>query len=110
MLEAYYFADANAINAVLGTSEADHSDDVEEIRNPKAQLKKIAGDFDEIEHGKKIVAKLDVPHVLSRPETCAFLRSLFAWCCRAVGLGVTNAYCLDCGTYNILTGRQIANL
>ena len=39
MLEAYYFADAQAINAVLETSLPDREGDVETIRNPKSNLR-----------------------------------------------------------------------
>lgn len=41
MLEAYYFADADAVNAVLNTNLADHAGDVEEIRHPKNELKAL---------------------------------------------------------------------
>ena len=40
MLEAYYFADAQAVNSVLGTEIEDYEGDVETIRNPKSNLKK----------------------------------------------------------------------
>ena len=36
MVEAYYLADAAAVNQVLGTAVDDHDGDVETIRNPKA--------------------------------------------------------------------------
>lgn len=77
MLEAYYLADAQAINAVLATSLNDYEGDVEDIPHPKNRLKSLSQDFDEVEHGAQIVAILDVPHVLSRPDTCASLRTLF---------------------------------
>ena len=79
MLEAYYFADASAINAVLNTALGDYESDVESIRHSKNELKKAFAGFDEVEHGGRILARLDIPHVLSRPETCAALRTLFAW-------------------------------
>ena len=43
MLEAYYFADAAAVNAVLALHPPleDYADDVENIRHPKDELKKI---------------------------------------------------------------------
>jgi hypothetical protein len=86
MLEAYYFADAKAINAVMGTDWTDHEGDVETIGHPKGDLKTRLGSFDEVEHGEQIMRCLDVPHILSRPETCASLRTLFGWCWRALGL------------------------
>ena len=42
MLEAYYFADAHAVNRVLRTEIEDYKGDVETIRNPKNELKKTA--------------------------------------------------------------------
>ena len=41
MLEAYYFADANAINLVLSTDLKDYESDVETIRHPKDELKTL---------------------------------------------------------------------
>ncbi|MFV1966660.1 MAG: DUF4276 family protein, partial [Pirellulaceae bacterium] len=107
MLEAYYFADANAINAVLGTNLGDYESDVETIRHPKNELKKRCASFDEIEHGKEIVAKLHVQHVLSRRETCASLRTLFGWCSKAIGQTPTDGFDLARGSYSELTEKQI---
>ena len=45
MLEAYYFADARAINAVLKTSLLDYEDDVETIRTLKAILEQNSPRF-----------------------------------------------------------------
>ena len=82
MLEAYYFADSAATNRALGQSvlAQDHDGDVEEIPHPKNELKRIHPGFDERAHGALIVPGLDLDHVLDRPETCRFLRSLFGWC------------------------------
>lgn len=110
MLEAYYFADAKAINAVLGTSLEDYQEDVETIRHPKNVLKRHHSDFDEVEHGRAIVAKLDIPHVLSRPETCAALRTLVGWCSRAIGQTPGDRFQLVRGSYSELTKRQIDEL
>ena len=85
MLEAYYFAHAAAINAVLGTNLADSELDVETIRHPKNDLKSLHPGFDEIKHGQAIIECLDVPHVLSNPATCRSLRTLFGWCSRPLG-------------------------
>ncbi len=84
MLEAYYFADTEAVNSVLGTEIADHDGDVEEIRHPKNVLKNLHSRFREIEHGEAIVGQLDVVHVLDNPQTCSSLRGLFAWCIRSI--------------------------
>lgn len=86
MLEAYYFADAKTINAVLGSSShsydflSDYGGDVEAIRHPKNELKKLYSGFDEVKHGGEILERIDIEHVLSRPDTCASLRTLYAWC------------------------------
>ncbi len=84
MLEAYYFADAQAINAVLGTSLSDDEGDVEEIRHPKNKLKGLYSGFDEIKHGEAILNKINIPHILSCPDACASLRTLFAWCVKVL--------------------------
>ena len=86
MLEAYFFADANAVNTVLGLNPPleDHNGDVEEIRNPKSLIKHQFQGYNEIEHGGAILERLDVEHILSNPATCAWLRTLFAWCVRAL--------------------------
>jgi hypothetical protein len=86
MLEAYYFADAAAINAVLELQPPleDYAGDVETITHPKNDLKWRFPGFDEVRHGGAILDHLDVEHVLSRPDTCAWLRTLFAWCVGAL--------------------------
>ncbi len=83
MLEAYYLAHATAVNTVAGAVvlRADHPDDVENIRDPKADLSRLwPRKFREIEDGSKIVRALDLAHVLARPEECCWLRSIVAWC------------------------------
>ena len=82
MLEAYYFADAQAVNAVLNLKPPleDYAEDVETIRHPKNELKKLVSGFKEIEHGGVILDRLDIGHILSLPDHCAALRTLFAWC------------------------------
>jgi hypothetical protein len=86
MLEAYYFADARAVNEALELNllSQDYAEDVEMIRNPKGEFKKLYPGFDEIKDGGRILEHLDVEHVLSRPDTCAWLRTLFAWCVKAL--------------------------
>jgi hypothetical protein len=110
MLEAYYFADAQAINAVLGTDQADYEEDVETIRHPKNELKRLASGFDEIVHGRQILNKLDTERILSRMDTCASLRTLFAWCSRAMGEPFADRYRLVDGVRNPITESQIEDL
>ena len=106
MLEAYYFADARAVNEVLGTDLEDWEDDVETIRHPKNELKRLCRGFDEIEHGCRILDTLRVCHVLSRRETCSSLRTMFAWICRIIGEPEGEAYQLPEGRYNDVTQDQ----
>ena len=86
MLEAYYFADADAVNKVLGTNLEDFEGDVETIRHPKNELKHIHPGFDEKAHGPSIVRALDVPHILAQKDRCASLRTMFTWAGVAVGV------------------------
>lgn len=85
MLEAYYFADANAVNRVLGTELEDFCGDVETIRHPKNQLKGLRPTFDEKADGPRIVRELDMMHVLAREDTCTSLRTMFTWANLATG-------------------------
>lgn len=107
MLEAYYFGDAQAVNLVLGTEIEDYKGDVETIRNPKSELKKLYRGFDEIEHGERIIEELRVGHVLSRKETCPFLRTMFAWICKAMGEVAGETYRLMDGRYSAVTKAQV---
>ena len=107
MLEAYFFADARAVNAVLSTAWQDFAGDVETIRHPKNDLKTLVHGYNEIEHGEQILAQLDVPLVLSRVDTCASLRTMFAWCSRALGEPLTDQFQLEKGRYNPVTQPQI---
>ncbi|MDJ0616275.1 MAG: DUF4276 family protein [Calothrix sp. MO_192.B10] len=119
MIEAYYFADSQAINAVLGTSEIDYSGDVETIPHPKNELKKRYPGFDEKKHGGKIIENLNVEHVLSRSDTCASLRTIFAWCSRVLSKypdsdsleeSQTNQYRLQDGQLSEITKQQLNNI
>lgn len=109
MLEAYYFADVRALREVLGLVIEDHAGDVEEIRHPKNRLKELAPGFDEIRDGAKIVARLDLEHVLGDPSTCAALRSLFAWCVRKTGQPGGTRFCLGTGRHDDVTRHQSGN-
>lgn len=110
MLEAYYFADARAVNEVLGTDIEDCEDDVETIRHPKNELKNLYRRFDEIEHGCRILDTLRVCHVLSRKETCSSLRTMFAWICKIIGEPEGEAYQLPEGRYSDVTRDQLRTL
>lgn len=107
MLEAYYFADSQAVNAVLGTEIEDYEGDVETIRHPKNELRQLFRGFDEIVHGHEIVDRLRMCHVLSRKETCASLRTTFAWLCRAMGEVAGETYRLSDGNYSTVTKSQL---
>ena len=85
MLEAYYFADAEAVNGVLGTDLTDFPGDVETIANPKSRLKGLVASFNERRDGVRIVRQLDIAHVLANEDACASLRTMFAWTGEAIG-------------------------
>ena len=110
MVEAYFLADAKAVNEVLGTELTDSEGDVEAIRHPKNELKSLKRGYRETAEGREILEKLDVEHVLTTPETCASLRTVFAWCCKAMGEPVTSRFRLDSGVYSVVTGPQIGGL
>ena len=73
----------------------------------KVELKGRYPKFDEVEHGREIVSRLDLVHVLSKPETCRWLRTLFGWCSRAIGREFTDVYQLKEGLYSDVTKHQI---
>jgi len=110
MLEAYYFGDASAINAVLDTNLSDCAGNVEEIRHPKNEIKKLNRGYHETKHCGRMVRRLDVPRVLSNPDTCAWLRALFAWCTKAMKQPATSLFRLDSGAYSVVTGPQMGDL
>jgi hypothetical protein len=116
MIEAYYFADAPAVNAVLGTEMVDFAGDVETIPHPKNRRKEIVAglgrgrSFDEVEHGRAIVERLNVAKVLGTAQTCRSLRTAFAWCRRAMGLPATELFRLADGQLSPITGAQLDRL
>ena len=116
MLEAYYFADAQAINVVLDTSLSDYEDDVETIRNPKGKLRHMPPSFDVIDDGGRILDRIDIEHILSRPDACASLRTLFAWCVEILAQhpnfdrpDFDNKYRLHDGILSVITKPQLGN-
>ena len=116
MLEAYYFADARAINAVLETALPDYEGDVETIRNPKSDLRAEYQGFREIDDGGRILDQIDIERVLSRPDACASLRTLFAWCVKVLETysdhncaDFYDKYKLREGKLSEITGTQLDN-
>ena len=116
MLEAYYFANAQAINDVLKTSVEDYEGDVEDIHHPKGDLKGLYRRFNEIKHGGAILDKINIEHILSRPDACASLRTLFAWCVKVLETysdhdcgGLYDKYRLHDGKLSEITGTQLDN-
>ncbi len=108
MLEAYYFADPRAVREVLGIELAEPEGDVEEIRHPKNELKRLARGFDEVIHGHEIVSSLDLERVLSNPQTCGSLRVLVRWCMKKMGENEAR-FCLATGIYDRITGSQLSD-
>lgn len=116
MLEAYYFADVKTTNAVLGTSLSDYRGNVEEIRHPKENLKRLPSGFRELEDGGRILDQIDIERVLSRPDACASLRTLFAWCVKVLETysdhdcaDFYDKYRLHDGKLSEITGTQLDN-
>ncbi len=116
MLEAYYFADAQAIKDALGTSLSDYGADVETIRNPKRKLRQQHHSFKPIDDDGEILDYIDIEHVLSRPDTCASLRTLFAWCVKVLAkysnydcADLDDKYRLHDGILSVVTGTQLDN-
>lgn len=117
MLEAYFFAHAEAVNIALELTEpiSDHPFDVETIGHPKSKLKSITT-YHEIEDSEKILKRLDLEHILSRPDTCSFLRSCVAWIVKNLAghmnqtyihsLNLVQKYHLHDGTINPITQNQ----
>ncbi|MBI1881852.1 MAG: DUF4276 family protein [Chloroflexi bacterium] len=119
MLEAYYFADAQSVNTVLSLELPleDYPGDVEEIPHPKSELKKLYPGFREREDGGKILDLLNVEHVLSRADTCASLRTLFAWCAKMLeqypdyqSLSLADKYRFQDGRLSEITRSQLDHI
>ncbi len=81
MLEAYFFADSNALNSALNLEPpvGPHDGDVEAIQHPKNKLKRIFPAYRETEHPGLILDLLDLDVVLSNPNHCASLRTCIKW-------------------------------
>lgn len=112
MLEAYYFGDPEVLCAELGLAELPaelRGVDVETIRHPKNELKRLRPGFDEIVDGERLIKKLDLGKVLANPEQCAALRTLFAWCARALGLAWGSGSGFLEGALCPVTGSQVAD-
>ena len=110
MLEAYYFADSQAVNSVLDTELDDYEGDVETTRNPKNRMKDLSAGFDALEDGCRIIARLEIVHVLSRLDTCSSLRTMFAWIHKAIGQPECELGQFLVGRYNEVTKGQICAL
>ena len=119
MLEAYYFAHADAVNVVLNPTPplTDYPGDVEGMHHPKGELKQRVPGFDEVEHGVQILSRLDLDRILARADTCASLRGLIAWCVAALRCHIHATYtdletrfCLSDGVLLPQARNQIATL
>jgi hypothetical protein len=118
MLEAYFFADANAVNGVLGLIPPieDYDGDVETIPHPKGELKKLYPDYNEVNDVGRILDHIDVEHILARPECCPALRTLFAWCFKVLEQYsydqslLVDKYRLEDGTLYEITRPQLDDI
>lgn len=109
MLEAYYWSDLRSVEEILGTprSRPCIDGDPEEIRHPKTQLKAHWPTFKEREHAGPILKRLNVDQVLGDPSTCASLRTIYAWCSRAMGFRDSDRFRLQDGRRCPVTSPQI---
>lgn len=107
MVEAYFLADAQSTNSALGTSLPSQAEDVESVRNPKGTLKRAYPGYDEIEHGVQVVDAIDMDRILSNPETCKALRTLFLWCAQQAGIEIDERFRLNDGAVWSVTAGQL---
>jgi len=110
MLEAYYFADSQAVNSALDTELDDYEGDVETIRNPKSLMKNLSPGFEVVEDGCRIIETLSICHVLSREDACSSLRTMFAWVYRAIGQPECELRQVLVGRYSDVTKGQICQV
>lgn len=118
MLEAYFFADPDALNRALGlrVPVLPPQTDVESIRNPKAQLKSRFPAYHEITHSGLILNLLDLEVVLSNENTCGWLRSCVKWIADVLAnypdntffssLNLSSRYLLETGKLSEITSNQ----
>lgn len=108
MIEAYFFAHADAVNAVAGCTimTGDHPADVEALPHPKNQLRTLWSDYDEVEQAGSVLQRLDLAHVLSRPDQCRWLRSIIAWCMHRLSEREAFWLSLDPSAFRLDTGDK----
>ena len=82
----------------------------------KAILENCILSFREIDDGGRILNQIDMEHVLSRPDACASLRTLFAWCVKVLEtysdhdcVDFYDKYKLHDGKLCEITGMQLDN-
>lgn len=113
MLEAYYFAQPEAIGLALDVeSGAFDGADVEALSHPKGRLKGLCQQrgraFNEREDGRTISGLIELDVILDGIETCASLRALVAWCMAAVGgCEAPDRFQLAGGIIDRVTGPQL---
>ncbi len=81
MLEAYFFAQPDAINVALEleTPIPSQDIDVESIRNPKSRLRQLFPAYNEIEHAALILDLLELDTILANSIHCSALRTCVKW-------------------------------
>lgn len=121
MVEAYFFADPATFRSVLGidpprvetlpSSESSATPNPEDIKHPKGQIERILGElgrsYHETDDGAGLLEQLDAEVVLADPDTCASLRTLFAWCWNRMGLERGEEFQLRAGRLDEMTAPQI---
>ena len=108
MLEAYYFADTQAVNAVLGTDLDDFEGDVETIRNPKSE---VEGPLSWIQRKGTWTPDCRAIECSStyfpRADACCSLRTILAWSYTAIEEPDCEIRPLLDGCHNEITKGQI---
>jgi hypothetical protein len=111
MMEAYFFADPQAVEQVLGVKVVSPDTDVEDIGHPKSVLKEQSGGvYDERDHAPQLLGALNLETVLGCPTTCRSLRTLVSWCVRAKKQLPSDRFCLAGGELYKPTSWQIEEL
>jgi len=110
MLEAYFFADSDALNLALNLDPPVDFDngDVETIKHPKNKLKEIFPAYRETEHPGLVLDLLDLDVVLSNPDYCASLRTCVKWIVHRIETYADGEYLkkLDFeGRFHLTTGK-----
>ena len=113
MIEAYFLADATAVNEAFELAIDEPEGDPEEIRGAKGKLKKhcqVAGaNYNERTTGEVLAGRIDLEKILDNPDYCVSLRCLVKWCSRRSGEPDGDRFQLLNGKVSEVTAVQIGD-